>query len=88
MTRRELKKIINKISEQLLTECVFALHYQSVKNTEDIDNLMLSIIATRNEMISRISHVEPGSVKPFFKKINKEMVQSVEEIVEQLKSVC
>lgn len=87
MKRRELKKVVNNLSSELFAECIFALHYQNVKNREDIENVMRSIVVLRAEMISRISHVEPGSTKLFFKKINQELTTASEDIVEQIKAL-
>ncbi len=87
MKRRELKKNINYLCGELFAECVAVLHYQKPQNRTDVDNVMLSILQMQNDLICRISHVEPGSTKLFFKKIHQEMIERSEEIANQIREL-
>ncbi len=87
MKRRELKKQINFLCSELLAECVACLCCGKAKNRADVDNVMVSILQLQSDMISRISHVQPGATKPFFKKLHSELITRTDEIVEQIKEL-
>lgn len=88
MKRRELKKVINLIAADLFAECVFAQHYKSTDNPDDVDNVMRNILLMRDDMVSRISHVEPGcNAKIFFGKLKSDLNRTTDEIVEQIKGL-
>ena len=86
--RRELKKGINYLCGELFAECVAIMHYQKPIPQEDVDNVMTSILNLQDDMLNRVSHVEPGiKAKEFFKKLRTDMVERTDEIVEQIKSL-
>lgn len=88
MKRRELKKTINYLCGELYAECVALLQYHKVSSFADIENIMHSILMMQNDLVCRLSHVEPGSTKLFFKKLRQDMISRTNDIVEQLKNVA
>ena len=86
--RRELKKGINFLCGELFAECVAITHYQKPVSQQDIDNVMTGILHLQNDMLNRVSHVEPGmKPKDYFKKLRADMIHETDEIVEQIKSL-
>lgn len=82
--KRTLKRTINHISGDLLAECVAIRHFQNT-NVNDVDNIMLSILLMQDDMISRISHPEPGmKPKKFFKKLKADMLSRIEDIISEI----
>ena len=88
MKRREIKKDINSLCGDLFAECVALLQYKKETNKKDVENVMLTILEMQNEMITRLSHVEPGSTKLFFKKMREDLLARTEDIVEQIKALA
>lgn len=85
--KRDLKKSINYLTGELLAECVSCLHFNNVQ-TSDVDNVMLNILNMQDDMICRISHVQPGMpAKVFFKKLRSDMEKRIAEILEQIDSL-
>ena len=64
------------------------MHYQKPAPKEDVENVMKNILTLQNDMICRLSHVEPGSQKLFFSKMKEELITRTDEIVEQIKSLA
>ncbi len=87
MKRRELKKSINFLAGELAAECVAHVNYRNFSNLEDVDNVLKSILLMQNDMIQRLSHVEPGSTKLFFKKLREDLLNNTEQIIEQIKAL-
>lgn len=86
--RRDLKKAINFMCGELFAECVAIMHYQKPTPQEDVDNVMLSILKLQDDMLSRVSHPEPGmKAAKFFKNLREDMVTQTEEIVEHIKAL-
>ena len=87
MNRRNLKKNINFLAGELAAECIAHVNYGQSSNLEDVDNVLKSILMLQNEMINRLSHVEPGSTKMFFKKLREDLINGTDRIVEQIKAL-
>lgn len=82
--KRILKKDINYVTGELLAECISCMHFNKVQQA-DVDNVMLGILNMQDDMICRISHVEPGmKAKLYFKKLRSDMSQQVEDIIGQI----
>ena len=88
MKRRDIKKDINSLCGDLFAECVALIQYKKDTNKNDVENVMLTILQMQNDMISRLSHVEPGSTKLFFRKLREDLLARTEDIVEQIKAGC
>ena len=87
MKRKDLKKHINYLCGELLAECIAAAQFGKKDNKQDIENVMLGIVKMQNDWISRLSYVEPGSTKLFFKKLKEDMQRRTDEIVEQIQNL-
>lgn len=87
MKRRELKKNVNYLAGELLAECLALSTYQEINNS-DIEDIVKSILLMQNEMLNRLSHVEPGNTKGFFRKFRKDILTRTEEIVDRIKALA
>ena len=88
MKRKDLKKHINYLCGELLAECIAAAQYSKKANKQDIENVMLSILGMQNDWICRLSHVEPGSTRLFFKKLRDDMQKRTDEIIDQIQNLA
>lgn len=88
MKRREIKKNINSLCGDLFAECVALLYFRNKSDNKDVENVMLTIMKFQDDMVSRLSHVEPGNTKLFFKKLHEDLMTRTEEIVEQIKAIA
>lgn len=87
MKRRELKKGINILCGELMAETIALRYINKNVTPAEIDNIMLGILKMQNDLISRLSHVEPGSTKAFFVKLHKDTVEYANSISEQIKKL-
>ena len=87
MKRKDLKKHINYLCGELLAECMAASSFSKKDNKQDIEHVMLGIAKMQNDWICRLSHVEPGSTKLFFKKLKEDMQKRTDEIVDQIQNL-
>lgn len=84
MKRRQLKKSIQILAGELAAECVAYKNFGDPNNHELADNVIKNILFMQNEMIKRISHVEPGCTKLFFKKLKQDIVNQTNDIIDQI----
>ena len=87
MKRKDLKKHTNYLCGELLAECMAAAGYTRKDNKQDVENVMLGIAKMQNDWICRLSHVEPGSKKLFFKKLKEDMQKRTDEIIDQIQNL-
>ncbi len=82
--RRTLKKAINLVSEELLTELVGVSHAHKNVPTEDLENIAQSILLMRNDFISRLSHVDKTQVRRFFQQLHDDLAVCTNEIIDHI----
>ena len=81
-SRRNLKKDINYLTFELLNECFIFQHFHKDMKSEFVDEVVGKILDNRNELVSRINHVngkdDPKLVKEQFKKIRADFDKSID----------
>lgn len=82
-SRKQLKKSINLICDELFVDCV-ALSLCNQGDNEQLSTLMAEVMALREEYVSRLSHTEKGSEKLFFKKLRDEFTEKVNDLSERI----
>lgn len=87
MKRRELKKSINNLCGELFAECIALNYYESV-DKDALANIMESILMMQADIVSRISHVQPGASKVFFQKLREDLISRTEEIIDDIQALA
>jgi hypothetical protein len=81
---RELKKDLNYLAYDLLTEVFAYKHFHPELDEKKFDEIIIELVKLRNELIARINNPEdPSKIKAHFNKIQAEMVNLV-KIVNRL----
>lgn len=82
--KRNLKKNINYICNDLFSECVATALYGN-KKEEDINALLTSVLIMHSDYISRVSHPEPGmEPKVYYNFIKNDFKTHVSEIIDNI----
>lgn len=83
--RRILKKNVNGICGELFLSCAFLAGQNPSKEQQTaVQEILRDILLLQKDIISRISHTEPGSVKPFYKKLKDDFNERAGEIIEKI----
>lgn len=86
--KRNLKRSINYICGDLFAETMAAALYGNGSNKEAADNLLATIIITRNDFVSRVSHPEPGmKARKYYQTLINNFNESVNDIIEKIKYI-
>lgn len=88
--RRTLKNSINYLTNELIIEALTYQHFHSTDlNRDKITSVIEKILATRNNLISRVNHVNGKNnnklTKTHFTSIQKEIPTLVETLDELVK---
>ena len=82
-----LKKTVNYITELAAGLCLVESANANAEKREAYSEVFLQIINLRNDIISRISHTEPGSVKLFYKKLRADFNAEVDNVFKKLEEL-
>ena len=86
--KRTLKKAINQICEELFTEAVAASLYGTEANKDNTQALLVAVIKTQRNYISRVSHPEPGiKAKNYYKDLREKFAAQASEIADQINNI-
>lgn len=88
MKRRELKKSVHSLTNELLAECLWVRQTLPNVPAEDINNLVDSILFMHDEYIARLSHVDNKQTKAFFRQFRADIISQVGELADQIASLA
>jgi len=85
---RLLKKDINRLAFNLLSECFAIKHYNKGISEDEYDTVIKKIVFLRNDLISRTNHPEQDagtdSIKAHYQSVQKDLIDLF-DVVEKLK---
>lgn len=82
--KRTLKKDINYLTFDLIAECFTYQYFHKEAEIGKIEEAASKILENRNELISRINHIDgkenPKLVKAYFKKVRMDFEKSLDAL--------
>ena len=86
--KRDLKKIINYICDDLFSECVALSLYCGNKKKEELSSILISIAIIRQNYVRRVSHPEPGmTAKAYFNDLKTKLNEQITEITDNIANI-
>lgn len=81
-SKRQLKKSINNLTYDLVSECFTYRHFHPEKNNEAINEIIQDLVKTRNDLIAKVNQIEDGSKKSYQAIVDdmKAMVNKLDKI--------
>jgi hypothetical protein len=82
--RKSLKKDINSITGDLVTECMI---YQDIAPNADIktaQDIIKELLAINQDFINRISHTEKGKAKAYYNSLFTSFNENIVGIIEKI----
>jgi len=90
-SRRNLKKTINFVSSELITDIYFRCLMSRTLEDQKIDSLVVEIMAVNREFILRVNRPDgkdnPKLVKSFFCKLFSDWQIEMEKIVKEIERI-
>ena len=88
---RNLKKDINYLSYDIISECFTYNYFFPEKNDDKIKGIINETVKMRNEFISRVNHVDGKDnkklTKQYFKKLHGDLFNKAENLVGQINNL-
>lgn len=85
--RRDLKKNVNYISNLLIGACIYEGVDASETKREAIKPILVKAMSLQKDIVSRISHTEPGNTKVFYKKLREDFNKGINELFHELEGL-
>ena len=82
--KRELKKEINFISNELIAECLFNKLYIKNSDPQKIDELLSRIINCQDDFLRRVNKENHNLVKKYYKSLIQSFDNKIGEILKEL----
>lgn len=82
--RRNVKKAVHNIGEDLLVECLAVRQDKPGIADADIENIVKSILMLQDEFVCRLNHVDKRQVKTFFQQFKDDLTSTTNEIVDAI----
>ena len=83
--KRELKKMINDVCNDLFAECIAYSLYNGKADNENVNSILKSIIRINSDFVKRISHLEPGmEAKTYYNKLRSDFDKSINEVIDNI----
>ena len=84
--KRDLKKGINYVASELFLECIVLKQIKKADATK-VDEILADILYLQNECLARAGHPEPGCVKAYYRKLNEDFGNEVENIFRRMQAM-
>jgi hypothetical protein len=84
--KRDLKKGINYVASELFLECIVLKQIKKADATK-VDEILADILYLQNEFLARAGHPEPGCVKAYYRKLNEDFGNEVENIFRRMQAM-
>ena len=87
---RDLKKEINGLTNEVISDCFLFLYMNKDKNKKEVTGIMKDTIKTRNDLIHRVNHPALGDrkkIKEHFSKIKSELVDKMDGYLSELSKI-
>ncbi len=77
---RTLKKDIDFLIDQVISECCTFMYMNPNKKQEEAIALINEAIDLRTTMINRVNNVQDNPVKPYFNQVKQDLIKEVDAL--------
>ena len=84
--KRELKKAINYVASDLFLECIVLKQIKKA-DAAKTDEILADILCLQNDFLARVGHPQPGCVKEYYRKLNKDFGDEVGNLIRRMQAM-
>ena len=81
---REIKKDINYLASEVVSDCLTYLAINDNKNQEEVSKIIGAALDLRDEMVCKINDYPRDSAAKYFKTVGKEMLEKTDALFAEL----
>lgn len=86
-SRKNLKKNVSCIIDELLNECIIRCNCIPGTDTDAASKIIGELIELDADFTSRISHTEPGMAKVFYRQFRNDFNKQIEDIISRIEAL-
>ncbi|MBO4499879.1 MAG: hypothetical protein J5732_06455 [Bacteroidaceae bacterium] len=86
-SRKQLKKNIDCIIGELVSECFIRYQYSPGIDKEKVLELINELLETDAEFVKRINHTEPGNAAKYYKTLYSDFNKNIDDIVRKIEGL-
>ena len=77
---RAIKKDIDFLVEEVLSDCCLFLNFNSGKKEDDVKAILLDAVALRNDLFARVNAAPKEKVRQHYARISKDLLEGVDAL--------
>lgn len=86
-SRRKLKKNVNGIIDELVTECIIQELINPQIDKQKLNEIFEQLFNIKIEYVNRISHTEPGNAKKYYRNFREKFSGEVSDVIAKLSNL-
>lgn len=87
MNLRVIKKDIDYVLNEVVSDCLVALQFAKDESKEAIMTIINEAIDLRHDLFQKVNHPDKSNIKSYYKTIYKEMLGKADELFDKLSAV-
>ena len=85
---KELKKDIDFLTFEVISDCFTAMSVKSIEKSEELSVIVSEAVQLRNDLIARANNPDgkenPAMVKAYYKKLRVDLMDGIDKLFEKL----
>lgn len=86
-SRRKLKKNVNGIIDELVTECIIQELINPQIDKQKLNEIFEQLFNIKIEYVSRISYTEPGNAKNYYRNFREKFSGEISDVIAKLSNL-
>lgn len=87
MNLRVIKKDIDYILNEVVSDCLIAYQYVSEESKESVMELVNEAVDLRHDLFLKVNHPEATNLKAHYKAVYKELLEKTDALFDKLSSI-
>jgi hypothetical protein len=84
---RKIKKDIDYLVDEVVTDCYMYLYFNPNKNVEGVEKILLAAVNLRNNLYDKVNTTPEKNVKQYYKSISKELLEGIDALFNEVSNL-
>lgn len=84
---RKIKKDIDYLVDEVVTDCYMHLYFNPNKNVEGVEKILLAAVNLRNNLYDKVNASPEKNVKQYYKSVSKELLEGIDALFNEVSNL-
>jgi hypothetical protein len=84
---RKIKKDIDYLVDEVITDCYMYLYFNPNKNAEGVEKILSAAVNFRNDLYDKINATPEKNVKQYYKSVSKEFFEGIDALFNEVSNL-